>query len=63
MAFAAEVSKIAPEILDKINFDEALEQVAEMNGAPPKLLRSDEEVARIRQERADLNNKEMNHAF
>jgi len=51
VAFAAQAAQLHPEILDKINFDEALDQVAEMNGAPPKLLRSDEEVVAIRQQR------------
>ena len=53
VAFAGQVSGMHPEILDKINFDEALDQVAEMNGVPPKLLRSDEDVAQIRQQRAE----------
>jgi hypothetical protein len=53
VAFAGEVSRMNPAILDKINFDEALDQVAEMNGVPPNLLRSDEEVAQIRQQRAE----------
>jgi len=53
VGFAGDVSKIAPDILDKINFDEALDQVAEMNGVPPKLLRSNEEVSQIRQAKAE----------
>jgi hypothetical protein len=53
VAFAGEVAKMNEAILDKINFDEALDQVAEMNGVPPNLLRSDEEVAQIRAQRAE----------
>ena len=51
LGFAAQASSLCPEILDRINFDEALDQVAEMHGVAPKLLRSDEEVARLRMER------------
>ena len=51
--FAGSAAQFHPEILDKINFDEALDEVAAMNGMPPNLLRSDEEVAQIRQQRAE----------
>jgi len=53
LAFAGQVAGLSPSVLDKINFDEAVDQVAEMNGVPPNLLRSTEEVAQIRQERAE----------
>lgn len=42
----------SPEALDKLNVDEAIDEVAEMHGVPPKLIRSDEEVAAIREQRA-----------
>lgn len=38
---------------DKINIDEAINEVAEMNGVPPALIRSDEEVAQARGQRAE----------
>ena len=41
-----------PAVLDKLNADEAVDEVAEMQGVPPKLIRSDEEVAAMRQARA-----------
>ena len=41
-----------PDVLDKLNVDEAVDEVAEMQGVPPKLIRSDEEVAALRQARA-----------
>jgi hypothetical protein len=53
VAFAGGASQMNPEILDKINFDEAMDEVAEMNGVPPNLLRSDEDVAKLRQQRAE----------
>ena len=41
-----------PGVLDKLNVDEAVDEIAEMQGVPPKLIRSDEEVAALRQARA-----------
>ncbi|MDR2669318.1 MAG: head-tail connector protein [Desulfovibrio sp.] len=53
-AFAAQVMPMYPEIVDKINFDEALDLWADMEGAPPSLLRSDEELTAIRAQRRVL---------
>lgn len=41
-----------PEVLDIINFDEALEKIATYNGIDPRIIKSKEEVAQIRQQRA-----------
>lgn len=41
-----------PEILDKIEWDEVVDQLATLNGVPPSLIVSDEKVAAIRQARA-----------
>lgn len=41
----------SPAALDKLNVDEAIDEVAEMHGVPPKLIRSDEEVAALREQR------------
>lgn len=41
-----------PAVLDKINADEAVDEVAQMQGVPPRLIRSDEEVEQLRAERA-----------
>ena len=38
-------------ILDKIDFDEVIDQTAELNGSPPSIVRSDKLVAQIRQQR------------
>jgi len=51
-AFAGNLSAVFPEVLDRLNADEALEGYAEDYGIDPKLVRSDEEVAEIRQARA-----------
>jgi hypothetical protein len=41
----------SPEALDKLNIDEAIAEVAEMHGVPPKMIRSEEEVAALREQR------------
>lgn len=48
LGFAAQVAQLYPAIADKINFDEMLDSWAEMQGIPPQLMRSDEEVAELR---------------
>ena len=40
------------EMLDKIDFDEVIDQTAELNGSPPSIVRSDKVVAQIRAQRA-----------
>ncbi len=47
-----EASGLNEEIIDTIDFDEVSEQYAEMNGTPPKIIRSREAVIRIRADRA-----------
>lgn len=41
-----------PEVLDTINFDEAIRSIADYNGINPKILKSRDEVERIRKQRA-----------
>ncbi len=45
------IAEVRPEILDRINFDELSEYVLESHNFPQDLIRSDEEVALIREER------------
>ena len=51
ISFGAQVAAFSPEALDKINVDEAMDIYGEMTSVPPKLLRSDEEVAAMRESR------------
>jgi hypothetical protein len=51
VGFVGSVAQMSPDALDKLNIDEAIEQVAEMQGVPPMVLRSDEEVAELRGQR------------
>ena len=52
IGFAAQVYPMWPEIVDKLNFDEMMDSWAEMQGIAPNLIRSDEDVAQLRQQRA-----------
>lgn len=52
IAFAGQVAQLYPQIIDKFNFDEMANAWAEMQGIAPNLMRSDEEVAGLREERA-----------
>lgn len=49
--FTANLAQGSPEVLDKINFDLALEEGLELIGVPPVLLRSKEETEELRQAR------------
>lgn len=53
VAFIGQVAAMmqSQEPLDKFNADEAIDEVAEMQGVPPKLIRSNEEVAARREQR------------
>lgn len=52
VGFAAEIYPIKPDIMDKVDLDEALDQVADMVGVAPDIVVSDDKVALIRAERA-----------
>lgn len=51
IAFAGQLAAAKPEVLDNVDFDETLEQFADMNGVSPGILRGSDEVAQIRKER------------
>jgi hypothetical protein len=53
--FSGEVTQLAeldPSVLDKVNRDKLIEHFADMNGAPPDVIVSDEDVAQVRAARA-----------
>lgn len=52
IAFVGSIASAAPEVVDKIDFDQAVELYADYVGVSPKLLRSQEAVAGIRNNRA-----------
>ena len=53
VSFAAEVASVAgPAVLDKIDFDQTIDEFADMQGVPPTIIRSDDQVEEIRGARA-----------
>lgn len=51
VAFAGNLAGIAPEIMDNLDLDKALREHAGLNGAPEIILRDEDEVQRIREQR------------
>lgn len=51
--YAGEMAKINPDVLDKFDADEAVDQYARMLGVPAAIVRSDEAVAEMRRSRAE----------
>jgi hypothetical protein len=51
-AFIGNLAAVQPEALDKFNHDEAVDEYADMVGVPPSIIRTDDDVAVIRAERA-----------
>lgn len=51
VAFIGGLAQVKPDVLDKANFDAAVDEYAEAQGVPPKLLVTDDEVAKVRQAR------------
>jgi hypothetical protein len=41
-----------PQIFDKIDFEQAIDASSIINGVPPRIIRSDDDVAQIREQRA-----------
>lgn len=52
LGFVGNLAGIQPQVLDKIDFDQAVDEYTDRVGAPPKIVRSDEAVAKIREDRA-----------
>ena len=50
--FVAALAALKPEVLDKFDADEAVDQFGEMVGAPAKIIVADDKVAGIREQRA-----------
>lgn len=52
-----EMAQVKPEVLDVINGDETVRQIADINGTNPKIINSPEVVQQIRQQRAEMQAK------
>jgi len=57
LTMTGQMAQFAPEILDKINPDKAIDEVWGITGAPVKVLRDDIEIQKIREARAEQNAK------
>lgn len=51
-SFIGNLGSVNPAALDKLNVDETINMYADLTGAPPRMIRGDEEVQQIRQQRA-----------
>ncbi len=51
MLSVGEMARVAPDVVDKIDGDETVDEIALMLGVPPRLIRSDAAVAEMRQTR------------
>jgi hypothetical protein len=62
-AFAGNLAGAKADVLDKLDFDQSIDEYADMVGAPPALVRSDDKVAEMRAARdkamAAAQNAEM----
>lgn len=52
LAFAGNLSAVNPDVLDKVDFDQAFDEYTDIQGLPPGIVRSDEDVAKRREGRA-----------
>jgi hypothetical protein len=50
-AYAGSLIAVKPDLLDKIDLDQAIDEYADMTGIPPQIVRADDAVAAIRDER------------
>lgn len=53
IAFTASLAQGDPKVLDKVDFDAALEEGLDLLGVPPVMLRSDEDAQKIRAQRQE----------
>jgi hypothetical protein len=49
--FVGNLAGANPEVLDKVDFDQCVDEYGEALGVPPRIIRSDEAVAQLRQGR------------
>jgi len=52
VSFAGNLAGTNPDVLDKVDFDQTVDEYGDMMGVPPRMIRSDDQVAALRQQRA-----------
>lgn len=57
--FLGQVAAVRPDILDNLDWDKTASTYAEALGLPPDLVLSDEQVAEVRQQRADMQRQQQ----
>ena len=57
--FVAQVAGLNPEVLDKYDLDQAIDVYGDITSIPPSLIRTDDKVAQIRQQRAKAQQAQM----
>lgn len=60
--FAINLAQVKPDVIDKVDFDQAIDEYAHMAGVPPKLVVPDEIVAQRREARAKVQAREAQMA-
>jgi len=54
LTLVGQMAEFAPDVLDKVSADKAVDETWAIIGAPARVLRSDEEVAKIREVKAQM---------
>ena len=58
-AFAINLAAANPDVVDKIDMDQMVDEYAKAKGTPPKTIRSDDDAADIREQRAQQMAQQM----
>ena len=53
VGYVGNLANLSPQVLDKVDFDESVDQVGDMLGVPQKIIVSDEDVNASREQRAE----------
>ena len=63
LGIAAQVAAINPDVLDKIDFDQSMDLYSSILGAPPEMIRSDDEVLELRKQKAEAVQQQQQAAY
>ena len=63
ISFVGNLAAVNPDVLDKIDFDQTVDEYAMMTGVPPTIIRSDEDVDAIRQQKAQAAQQQQQMAM
>ncbi len=57
--FVTSIGQVQPDVLDKMDFDQAVDEYGSALGVPTRIIRSDDDVARMRENRAKIQQAQM----